>query len=90
MERILVEMNRQEETIPGHPARPTMGPAHVMTGQPRIRERLKSRLRHHIFLNKTVSKLEFLLSRYRFATLIELLRAESDRPSELVKNNDPR
>ena len=61
-------------------------------GQPRIRERLKSRLRHYIFLDKTVGKLEFLLSRYRFATLIELLRTESEtvsvtahRPGELVK-----
>ncbi|MCU1240397.1 MAG: hypothetical protein JWO71_1123 [Candidatus Acidoferrum typicum] len=45
-------------------------------GQPRIREKLKSRLRHYTALNRTMSKLEYLLSRYRFDTLIGLSHDE--------------
>jgi hypothetical protein len=44
--------------------------------QPRIHDKLKSRLRHYSGLNKTMSKLEFLLSRYRFDTLIGISRTE--------------
>jgi len=51
-------------------------PWEIDPAQPRIHDKLKSRLRHYSGLNKTMSKLEFLLSRYRFDTLIGISHTE--------------
>ena len=51
-------------------------PWEIDPAQPRIYDKLKSRLRHYSGLNKTMSKLEFLLSRYRFDTLIGISHTE--------------
>jgi polysaccharide deacetylase family protein (PEP-CTERM system associated) len=51
-------------------------PWEIDPGQPRIQDRLKSRLRHYSALNKTMGKLEFLMLRYKFGTLIGLSRSD--------------
>ena len=53
-------------------------PWEIDPGQPRIHDKLKSRLRHYSALNKTMSKLEFLLSRYRFNSLIDLAQTKQN------------
>lgn len=52
-----------------------MHPWEVDPGQPRIPTRLKSRIRHYTNLGRMQRRLEYLLERYRFAPVGEILRA---------------
>lgn len=73
----------------GQPAVIYFHPWEIDPGQPRIRTGLKSRFRHYLNLDKTLSRITLLLQQFRFAPLQRLLTEEKS-PCALRWMTSPR
>lgn len=58
----------------GQPAILYFHPWEIDPGQPRIKAGLKSRFRHYINLDKTMEKVKYLLSSFKFAPISQVLK----------------
>jgi hypothetical protein len=56
-------------------------------GQPRIKDKLKSRFRHYTNLRKMESRLETLLKSYKFQSFQELIAQEEKEPFPQVASD---
>jgi polysaccharide deacetylase family protein (PEP-CTERM system associated) len=72
-------MFRQAEKKRPHPLVVYFHPWELDPGQPRIREKLKSRLRHYTHLDSMQSRLSLLLQSRSFLPFCELLRIEKQQ-----------
>jgi polysaccharide deacetylase family protein (PEP-CTERM system associated) len=65
-----------------------MHPWELDPGQPRVREKLKSRFRHYTNLNGMKGRLDFLFRNYRFQPFRALLEAEVNPPWQPVSASE--